>query len=121
MKTILKKLLNYLHTLLDDKKLHFFAGLIISIFTFCVIAVGHPKYCILSYAFVGIISATVIGMLKEYVWDAWLSRRITVKNLWKKFFNTNLPDGCVEFKDLLYTIYGGFAGAILMLIILILL
>ena len=105
----------------EDKKKHFRAGLFISISAVSVMLCSFPKYYILPYAFVGIISATAIGLLKEYVWDAWISRSISVKNLWKRIFKKDLPDGCVEFNDLLYTIYGGVAGAIIMLIILILL
>jgi len=105
----------------EDKKKHFWAGLLISIAAVSVMLCSFPKYYILPYALVGIFSTTAIGLLKEYVWDAWISRSISVKTVWKKVFKKDLPDGCVEFKDLLYTIYGGLAGAAVMVIILILL
>ncbi len=70
-----------------DKKLHLLAGLALSILTGLFVS---PKW--------GLIVATVIGALKEIVWDWW----------WKK--------GTPEWWDFWCTVLGGMAGYVILMI-----
>lgn len=80
---------------------HFWAGLVISFFAF-IFAYFQLEYILWSSIWIGIGSASFVGLLKE-IWDGGLNQKITGSHYKPNF----------DILDLIMTVLGGIGGVIL--------